>query len=55
MASPRTGATFGTTADEAEITKLLAFNEGFYNLFLAIVSALGIVAICLGHNAVGRL
>jgi putative membrane protein len=51
--SPRTRATFGTTAEEAETTKLLAFNQGFYNLFLAIVSAIGIVAICLGHRAVG--
>ena len=51
--SPRTRATFGTTAEEAETTKLLAFNQGFYNLFLAIVTAIGIVAICLGHNAVG--
>jgi putative membrane protein len=51
--SPRTRATFGTTAEEAETTKLLAFNQGFYNLFLAIVSAVGIAAICLGHNAVG--
>ena len=51
--SPRTRATFGTTAEEAETTKLLAFNQGFYNLFLAIVSAVGVVAICLGHIAVG--
>jgi putative membrane protein len=51
--SPRTRATFGTTAEEAETTKLLAFNQGFYNLFLAIVSAIGIIAICLGHRAVG--
>ena len=51
--SPRTRATFGTTQEEAETTKLLAFNQGFYNLFLAIVSSIGIVAMCLGHNAVG--
>ncbi|MFY9921860.1 MAG: DUF1304 domain-containing protein [Mycobacterium sp.] len=51
--SPRTRATFGTTQEEAETTKLLAFNQGFYNLFLAIVSAIGIVAMCLGHTAVG--
>jgi len=51
--SPRTRATFGTTAEEAETTKLLAFNQGFYNLFLAIVSAVGVVAICLGHTGVG--
>ena len=51
--SPRTRATFGTTAEEAETTKLLAFNQGFYNLFLAIVSGIGIGAMCMGHNAVG--
>lgn len=51
--SPRTRATFGTTPEEAETTKLLAFNQGFYNLFLAVVTAIGIVAICLGHTAVG--
>ncbi|BBZ68992.1 DUF1304 domain-containing protein [Mycobacterium paraseoulense] len=51
--SPRTRATFGTTAEEAETTKLLAFNQGFYNLFLAVVSGVGIVTIALRHNAVG--
>ncbi|WP_167102993.1 DUF1304 domain-containing protein [Mycobacterium sp. DL592] len=51
--SPRTRKVFGTTPEEAETTKLLAFNQGFYNLFLAIVTAVGIVAIVLGHNAVG--
>jgi putative membrane protein len=51
--SPRTRATFGTTPEEAETTKLLAFNQGFYNLFLAIVTAIGIAAMCLGHTAVG--
>lgn len=51
--SPRTRATFGTTAEEAETTKLLAFNQGFYNLFLAVVTVVGIVAVLLGHTAVG--
>lgn len=51
--SPRTRATFGATQEEAETTKLLAFNQGFYNLFLAIVTAIGIVAIWMGHTAVG--
>jgi putative membrane protein len=51
--SPRTRATFGTTAEEAETTKLLAFNQGFYNLFLAVVTVAGIVAIGLGHHGVG--
>lgn len=51
--SRRTRATFGTTAEEAETTKLLAFNQGFYNLFLAIVTAVGITAIALGDKGVG--
>ena len=51
--SRRTRATFGTTAEEAETTKLLAFNQGFYNLFLAIVTGIGIAAIALGHNGIG--
>lgn len=51
--SARTRAAFGTTAEEAETTKLLAFNQGFYNLFLALVTGAGIVAITLGDRAVG--
>ena len=51
--SPRTRATFGTTAEEAETTKLLAFNQGFYNLFLAIVTGLGIAPVVMGDTAVG--
>ena len=44
---------FGTTVDEAATTKVMAFNQGFYNLFLAIVPAVGIFAVVLGHTAVG--
>ena len=51
--SPRSRKVFGTTVDEAQTTKMLAFNQGFYNLFLAIVTAAGIVAIVLGHRSVG--
>ena len=51
--SPRTRATFGTTEPEAETTKLLAFNQGFYNLFLAIVTGVGIAAVALGHTGIG--
>ena len=51
--SARTRATFGTTPEEAETTKLLAFNQGFYNLFLAIVAGIGIAGIVMGHRAVG--
>lgn len=51
--SPRTRAVFGTTAQEAETTKALAFNQGFYNLFLAVVTVIGICAVALDHNTVG--
>ena len=51
--SPRTRATFGTTPEEAETTKLLALNQGFYNLFLAIVTGVGIAAVAMGDKAVG--
>ncbi|MCV7196831.1 DUF1304 domain-containing protein [Mycobacterium angelicum] len=51
--SARTRATFGTTPEEAETTRLLAFNQGFYNLFLAIVTGVGIVAVATAHQAVG--
>ena len=51
--SPRTRATFDTTEAEAETTKLLAFNQGFYNLFLAVVTGVGIIAVALGHTGIG--
>ncbi|MEI6251876.1 MAG: DUF1304 domain-containing protein [Mycobacteriaceae bacterium] len=49
----RTRAVFGTTAEEAQTTKMLAFNQGFYNLFLAVVTAVGIATVVLGHRSVG--
>ena len=51
--APATRKTFGTTVAEAEATKELAFNQGFYNLFLAVVAAAGIVAAAAGHHGVG--
>jgi len=51
--SPRTRATFGTTPEGAEATMELAFNQGFYNLFLAVVAAAGVVATATGADAVG--
>lgn len=40
--SPRSRETFGTTEETAEVTRSLAFNQGFYNLFLAIAVLLGV-------------
>ncbi|MDT7765010.1 MAG: putative rane protein [Mycobacterium sp.] len=48
--SARTRAAFGTTEEEAETTKLLAFNQGFYNLFLAIVTVVGIAIGGFGYH-----
>lgn len=52
--SPRTRAVFGLTAEEAEATRMLAFNQGFYNLFLGIVTVVGVVIALTGDTAVGR-
>ena len=49
--SARTRATFGISEEEALATKELAFNQGFYNLFLAIVTMVGIVIGGFGHYA----
>ncbi len=51
--SKKARAVFGTTAEEARITKALAFNQGFYNLFLAIAVAVGIVFFALGATNIG--
>jgi len=51
--SARTRATFGITEEEAVATKELAFNQGFYNLFLAIVTAVGVIGVIAGHQPVG--
>ncbi len=51
--TPRTRAVFGTTAEEAQATKMLAFNQGFYNLFLAVVAAVGVALLLVGHRGVG--
>lgn len=50
---PRTRKVFGMSEAEAQSTKLMAFNQGFYNLFLAVVTAIGIAIVLLGHRGVG--
>lgn len=50
---PKTRATFGLTAQEAAATRPMALNQGYYNLFLAIVTAVGIVLAATGSTAVG--
>ena len=41
---PKTNRTFGMTAEGAESNRLFAFNQGFYNLFLAAAALGGLVA-----------
>ncbi|MBN0039252.1 DUF1304 domain-containing protein [Cellulosimicrobium cellulans] len=51
--SARTRATFGTSREEAEATRELAFNQGFYNLFLAVLVVLGVVLYAADRQDVG--
>ena len=46
-------STFGMTQAQAESTRELAFNQGFYNLFLALTAAIGIVVVGAGQTDVG--
>jgi putative membrane protein len=50
---PRARATFGTSPEDAETTRPLAFNQGFYNLFLGILVIVGIVLFALGATVAG--
>ncbi|TQK19875.1 putative membrane protein [Microbacterium sp. SLBN-154] len=52
--STRTRKTFGIRSlEEAEAMRAMAFNQGFYNLFLAVSALLGIVLVAAGVIAVG--
>jgi putative membrane protein len=51
--SERARSTFGTSAEEARSTKELAFNQGFYNLFLAVSVFVGIVLFASGARVAG--
>ncbi len=53
---PKTWKTFGLTSQaDADTTASLAYNQGFYNLFLAIGAAVGIATVRISdtHDAVG--
>jgi putative membrane protein len=52
--SVRTRITFGIETDaQVEATRVIAFNQGFYNLFLAVVTAVGVVLLAAGTAAAG--
>jgi putative membrane protein len=51
---PVTWKRFGVASQaDAETTKPLAYNQGFYNLFLALGAFAGIAAVLFGQPAVG--
>ncbi len=48
---PATRRIFGTTAETAGVTAPLAYNKGFYNLFLAIGTAVGVAVMDSSRDA----
>lgn len=51
---PSTQRVFGIRSDDdAQTTKALAFNQGFYNLFIALLVVVGIVVALAGSQTVG--
>ncbi|HTN55753.1 MAG TPA: DUF1304 domain-containing protein [Microbacterium sp.] len=51
---PATRRVFGVRSEaDAETMKQLAFNQGFYNLFLALAAFLGVVLVIAGRETVG--
>ena len=50
---PLARKTFGGTPEEARPHAFYAFNQGFYNLFLALQALAGVALAALGHVALG--
>ncbi len=51
---PSTRPLFGVRSEaDAQTMKQLALNQGFYNLFLAVITVLGIVLVAAGERTVG--
>jgi putative membrane protein len=51
--TPGVRARFRQSPEQAEATRLFAFNQGFYNLFLALGTFAGLAAVLTGHPRVG--
>ena len=50
---PSTRRTFGVSEEDAKVLAPMAYNQGFYNLFLGIGAALGLVLYWAGATAAG--
>ena len=46
---PATRRAFGTSQAQAEATRPMAYNQGFYNLFLAIITLVGLALLRSEH------
>ena len=53
--SPKVRARFRQTPEQAEATRLFAFNQGFYNLFLAVGTFAGLALVLVGHPRAGLI
>ena len=51
--TPPAQKVFGMGTDEAHATREMAFNQGFYNLFLAIQTIVGVILWAAGSTAAG--
>jgi putative membrane protein len=51
--TPGVRARFRQSPEQAEATRLFAFNQGFYNLFLALGTFAGLGLVLTGHFRVG--
>lgn len=50
---PRVNRVFGVSPEQSEQNRLFAFNQGFYNLFLAVAAFAGIVIVKMGQQNIG--
>jgi putative membrane protein len=54
FARPAVWRRFGVASQrDADVIRMWALNQGFYNLFLALGVVAGLIAVALGHRAVG--
>jgi putative membrane protein len=46
---PSTRRTFGVSEEDAKVLAPMAFNQGFYNLFLAVITLVGVATLDADH------
>lgn len=51
---PATRRTFGVSEEDARVLAPMAYNQGFYNLFLGLGAALGLILFWTGADSVGK-